>query len=319
MGLGGGWGISPMKKIKLIWLTPKKPPSKRSRRETDTDSENEQFLSGNNWPRFLIMRGTDESLPLDKLTPFAVQKGFQAIAGTLKSTKRLRDGCFLVECLKRILLKTVKFVDRAVQFSVHKTLNSSRGVIQCRELTDMTETEIRDELKDQGVVGVRRVTVKKGGESVPTNTLFLTFNRPELPTAIKVGYLQVKVVMFIPNPLRCFNCNKFGHTRKRCKSTAKCELCGKDKHYERCDGPKICSNCSGPHASSSRDCPVWQREKEIQRIRVEKRISFPEARQLIEGRSSSAVPVNANQKSYSSVVATRTQTKNIECQTDLTF
>ena len=29
-------------------------------------------------------------------------------------------------------------------------------------------------------------------------------------------------------------------------------------------------------------CPVWKKEKEIQRIRAEKRISFPEARQLVE-------------------------------------
>ena len=64
----------------------------------------------------------------------------------------------------------------------------------------MTKFHIRDELKDQG-----------------TNTLFLTSNRPELTTAIKVDYLQVKVLMFNPNSLRCFNCSKFGHTSQRCK------------------------------------------------------------------------------------------------------
>ena len=102
----------------LIWLTATTTTPKRSRNETDTetdtDSENEQFLRGNNRPRFLIMKGTDDNLPLSKRSPCAVQKGFQAIAGTLKSTKRLRDGCFLVECLKRtqaeILLKTVKLL-----------------------------------------------------------------------------------------------------------------------------------------------------------------------------------------------------------------
>ena len=60
--------------------------------------------------------------------------------------------------------------------SVHKTLNSSCGVIRCRELSDMSEIEIRDELKTQGVVEVHRVTVKKEGKVIPTNTLFLTFN-----------------------------------------------------------------------------------------------------------------------------------------------
>ena len=35
-----------------------------------------------------------------------------------------------------------------VKVSVNKTLNSSRGVIRCRDLADMSEVEIRDELKD---------------------------------------------------------------------------------------------------------------------------------------------------------------------------
>ena len=40
----------------------------------------------------------------------------------------------------------------------------------------MSEIEIRDELKIGGVVEVPRVTVKKEGKVIPTNTLFLTFN-----------------------------------------------------------------------------------------------------------------------------------------------
>ena len=45
----------------------------------------------------------------------------------------------------------------------------------------MSEVEIRDELKDQSVVGVNRVTLKKEGKVVPTSTVFLTFGSPELP------------------------------------------------------------------------------------------------------------------------------------------
>ena len=70
--------------------------------DSDTDSENEMLMkSETNWPRFLIVESVSEDLPLQKLSPFAIQKGFQAIAGTLKSIKRLRDGSFLVECGKR--------------------------------------------------------------------------------------------------------------------------------------------------------------------------------------------------------------------------
>ena len=54
----------------------------------------------------------------------------------------------------------------------------------------MLGIEIRDELKTQGVVEVHRVTVKTEGKVIPTNTLFLIFNQPDVPREIVVGYLK---------------------------------------------------------------------------------------------------------------------------------
>ena len=153
------------------------------------------------------------------------------------------------------LLKTTQFIDRRVRVSIHKTLNSSCGVIRCRELSGMTEEKIKTELQEQGVAEVHRLTVKRDTEKVPTNTLFLTFNTPEMLKEITVDYHKMKVALFVPSPMRCFNCNKFGHTSQRCMVAAKCPGCGKDKHEGRCEGPKLCSNCNGPHASSAKDCP----------------------------------------------------------------
>ena len=130
------------------------------------------------------------------------------------------------------------------------------------------------ELQEQGVVEVHRVTVKRDTEKVPTNTLFLTFNTPEMPMEITVSYLKVKVALFVPNPMQCFSCNKFGHTSQCHKVAAKCQWCRKDKHEGRCEGPKLCSNYSGLHASLAQDCLVWQKEKEIQCIRVENASPF---------------------------------------------
>ena len=149
---------------------------KRTRNDDlDSDSDSELYATSDTWPRFILMTSATEEKPLSKLSPFAVQKGFQAIAETLKSTKRLRDGSFLVECSRRAqaenLLRTTTFVDRPVHVSMHKTLNSSRGVIKCHELSVLSEVEIRDELKSKGVVEVHRVTVKKEGKVIPTNTV----------------------------------------------------------------------------------------------------------------------------------------------------
>ena len=91
------------------------------------------------------MKSASEEQPLSKLSPFAVQKGFQAIARTLKSAKRLRDGSFLVERFKRTwtetLPRTVNFVDWPVHIFMHKTFSSSHSVIRCRELSDMSDNQ----------------------------------------------------------------------------------------------------------------------------------------------------------------------------------
>ena len=123
--------------------------------------------------------------------------------------------------------------------------------------------------------------------------------------------------LFVPNPFRCFNCSKFGHTSQRCRTTAKCQRYGKDKHEEQWDGPLICSNYKGPHAVSAKDCPVWNKEKETQRICVEKRISFPEARQLVEA----TFPSNGLTAaiSFADVVNRIKSVKFVVSQTDLTW
>ena len=181
--------------------------------------------------------------------------------------------------------------------------------------TSLSEAEIRDILKDQGVVGVNRVTLKEG-KVIPTNTLFLTFGSPELPKEITVGYLKVKVALFVLNPMHCFNCNKFGLQSQRCKVAAKCMGCWKDKHEGQCEGPKLCSNCNGPHASSAKDCPVWQKEKEIQRVCVEKRRSFPAARQLVQAKMPTVI---SGGKTYAAAASTRRESKSVQRQTSLTW
>ena len=75
---------------------PKSKKRTRTEDDSDSDTDNELFLTKDNWPRFIVVKSASEERPLSKLSPFAMQKGFWAIAGTLKSTKRLRDVSFLV-------------------------------------------------------------------------------------------------------------------------------------------------------------------------------------------------------------------------------
>ena len=78
----------------------------------------------------------------------------------------------------------------------------------------------------------------------------------------------------------------------------------------------MCSNFNGLHASSAQDCPVWKKEKVIQRVRIEKRISFPEARQLVEAKMPTVV---SGGKSHSTAASARKEMETVECQTSLTW
>ena len=51
---------------------------------------------------------------------------------------------------------------------------------------------------EQGVTDVRRITERRDGETKLTNTYVLTFNSPTLPTVVKIGFMQVKVDVYIP-------------------------------------------------------------------------------------------------------------------------
>ncbi|GFY28433.1 uncharacterized protein TNCV_1970871 [Trichonephila clavipes] len=113
-------------------------------------------------------------------------------------------------------------LDSPVTISPHKSLNTSHGVISESDLLSTPESEILEGFSDQGVIQVRRITIKKDATIIPTKHLILTFNFPKLPPTIKAGYLNCKIRPYIPNPLRCFNCQRFGHSQTSCRGQLTC-------------------------------------------------------------------------------------------------
>ena len=113
---------------------------------------------------------------------------------------------------------------------VHRGLNQSNGILFDRDhdVDDIPEQEIQSELESQGVVSVKRFTKKRNDTIEPTNTYLLTFCMPTLPTNILVGLNQMKIDMFIPNPLRCIKYQRFGHGQTTCKGCDTCFKCDEE-------------------------------------------------------------------------------------------
>ena len=128
-----------------------------------------------------------------------------------------------------------------VKVSPHRSLNVSRGVIRSRDIASCSVEEIVEELRPQGVTAAVIIHARDGDSKRRTNTVILTFASPQPPKHITAGYMRVPVDPYIPNPLRCFNCQKYGHSSRACKNSAACVKCGRLATKEQAVVTKNCA------------------------------------------------------------------------------
>ncbi|GFT33207.1 uncharacterized protein TNCV_4598831 [Trichonephila clavipes] len=168
----------------------------------------------------------------------------------------------------------------------HRSLNYSRGVISAADLLHVSTEEILENLQDQKVCGVQNITIRWDGQVLDTKHLILTFATPDLPQSVKAAYLNCPVRPYIPNPLRCFQCQRFGHSKLTCRGQATCARCAEVGH-DSADfkARENCVNCKGDHTSYSRSCPNMSLEKEITALKIKNKISYPEAQRIVSSRT----------------------------------
>lgn len=113
----------------------------------------------------------------------------------------------------------------------------------------------------------------------------ITCDEETLPGKIYIGYMCYNVRLYIPPPLRCFKCQRFGHVAAVCKGKQRCGKCSGEHEYGKCDeGTKLkCCNCGGKHSSAYRGWEVSKRQAEVQRVKVVQGISYAEAVKKVSG------------------------------------
>ena len=159
---GQGLGLTPKP------VLPSGSTNKRQRLDFDDDTATSTiFKSTENIARFLIIKSEDCEKPITSLSPFVIEKQIEAIIGMPKSLKKLKNKTLLMETNLKShtenLLKTTTFFNLPVTVSEHNTLNSSKGIIRDRQLKGVTEADILEYLKSQGVTAVKWFTIKKEG------------------------------------------------------------------------------------------------------------------------------------------------------------
>lgn len=273
---------------------PENTPNKIKRRRPEVSYATTSFFSKNqklsdllDGPKYVVMQRNENNgqRTLSSVSPFLVMKAIEICAGKPKNVKLLRDGSLLIltttkkQAEKLYKLKSLSD-EIQVKVSEHKTLNLSKGTIYCRDIIVSTDDEIKEALKEQNVVDIYRMKRRVDKILVDSGMFILTFNLSHLPTKIDCGYQQLEVREYIPNPRRCFNCQRYGHGAKHCKQRqGTCGKCAEPQHLPaECIQPTTCPNCRNDHPAWDRACPMFQQELNIQRIQTTKRISNFEAR-----------------------------------------
>ena len=74
-----------------------------------------------------------------------------------------------------ILCKSTKIGSFSFATEAHKTLNFSRGVISVANILHSTNEELLENLKSENVVDVRRITICRNDQILPTKKYYSDF------------------------------------------------------------------------------------------------------------------------------------------------
>ena len=194
------------------------------------------------------------------------------------------------------LLKCKEFCGLSVEVTPHSSLNCSKGVIKNGWLKGSSAKELEEDL--DCVIKAEQILIKKGENLVKTGTWILTFNTPTCPAHLDVYWMRIPVRVFIPKPMRCFRCQKFGHLTKHCKAKLEtCVRCGAHEKHTDCSKDLKCSNCSGPHAASDKTCPTYKATELILKHRAEHGGTYASSKEaLFPGGLSYSAALKRNQR-----------------------
>lgn len=227
----------------------------------------------------------------ERISPVALSAAIKKTIGEVTMAKTLRDGSLLLVCVneeqRRKAMRVPKIGNITVaERKVVGDVQVSRGVI-----TGIPVGEDLGKLK-QSITGCEVQTLKRlmrtvEGQRVESLSLLVEFKGLVLPDRVFVGCMSYPVRLYVPPPLRCYKCQRYGHVAAVCRGNQRCPKCGGDHRFEECksSGTNKCCNCGGDHAVTFGGCEVRKRAVQIQQVKSANNITYAEAVKKVQGQS----------------------------------
>lgn len=225
-------------------------------------------------------RKEDEEI---KLSPIALSRELEKKFGEVQLAKILRDGNLLIGVKTEEQKKKVLNIESICKKKVREKRvlgenKVTRGVIFGIPVGEDLE-KLKLSIRGGEVSRVKRLLKTIDGEKVESQSILLEFQEDVLPERIRVGCMSFTVRAYIPPPIRCYKCQRYGHISAICKGKQRCPKCGGEHRYEECreNVQDKCCNCGGQHRVSYGGCEVRKKAVEVEQIKVVHNISYAEA------------------------------------------
>jgi len=262
---------------------------------------------------------------LKAYSPVFIHNCLEKCIGSYKSCSPLRNGNLIVKCCSvkqmTMLLQCTKLTDGAVTVEIAASSMRplvARGVIY-NVPSDISTDDLVACLASQEVKFVKRFRFKSSDSSElkDSKSVFLQSTTADLPGEVKVGCLFSRVKQYVPRPLRCFKCNRYGHIAGHCRGKLRFSICGGERKYSECSAaaPK-CPNCGGGHSANDKICPRYKRETKILKLKTEAKLSYADACKTHRITRSPPVPNLVSQSAFpllpkKTVGVDRTQARSV--------
>ena len=237
--------------------------------------------------RKIFLSPTQSSKKLTHLNPCLLKKDIDSLCGPVTSVEYLQSGNLLITACSSdqvtllLGISSLPSLNVSVTAKIAWSQQFTYGKLYAPALSHESLDTILEYLSPHGVVAVRKLNPK-----VSAPLYVLTFLGP-VPSKLTLGYMQYNIDKYVSRPLRCFTCWRLRHSSTSCRSKPACSNCTSPDHTaDSCSSlvPR-CINCRGMHASTSLDCPLYQKELSICTLQADLGISFLEARSRIEASS----------------------------------
>lgn len=223
-----------------------------------------------------------EGNTFDEWSPIQLTKTLHKEIGEVRCAKKLRNGSLLVICKneeqQQKAIKIDKLNGQRVKCSMAYGKKFVGGVISGIPLSESVDS-VKEGINIVKVREAKRLKTRRNGNICDSLSIMLTFEEDKLPDKVFIGYMSYDVKVYIPPPLRCFKCQRYGHVAAICKGKQRCSKCSGEHEYGKCEeGVKLkCCNCGGEHNAAYGGCEANKRLQEVQRIKVVQGVSFAEA------------------------------------------